>query len=154
SVTLDGGRDTTLDLAELERVEYARLARKGGSERSYAHGPWLGYQVRTPLWPEASACHGARGGYALDFPELTLSLGLGVCRSGFDNEVLSARADEASVDVSLRRVLDLPLVSVAFGGELGVGVLRQAFDTPGRAPARHAWLLFPGVLVGLTAEVG
>lgn len=154
NVTLDGGRHTSVDPAALDRVEYARLARKGGSERLLAHGPWLGYQARTPLWPEASVCHGARGGYALDFPELTLSLGVGVCRSRFDNDVLRARADEASVGLSLRRVLDLPLVSFAFGGELGVGVQRQAFDTPGRAPARHGWLLFPGVVVGLSVEIG
>ena len=35
--------------AELERVEYARLARKGG-ERASAQALWLGYQARSPLW--------------------------------------------------------------------------------------------------------
>lgn len=153
SVMLQAGGHASVDPSALDRVEYARLARKGGTERLRAHGPWLGYHLRTPLWSAASLCHGARGGYALDFPELTLSLGLALCRSRFENDVLSARSDEASVELGLSRVLDLPVISVALGSELGVGVLRQSFETAGRAPARYGWLLFPGLLVGLSADI-
>jgi hypothetical protein len=148
------GQLLRLDPEQLERVEYARLARKGGTERVRAHGPWLGYQLRTPLWSGAFLCHGIRGGYALDLAELTLSLGASFCRSGFENARLRADADEASLDLSAARVIDLPVVSVALGGTLGAGWLRQSFDARGRAPARNGWVLFPGALAALSTELG
>lgn len=148
------GESRRVDASRLERVEYARLARKGGTERVRAHGPWLGYQLRTPLWSGASFCHGLRGGHSLDLRELTLSLGVAFCRSSFDNSRLRAHADEASLDVSAVRVIDLPVISVALGGTLGAGWLRQSFETRGRAPARNSWLAFPGALVALSVELG
>jgi hypothetical protein len=153
-VELGPGQGYRLDPARLERVEYSRLARKGGTERVRAHGPWLGYQLRTPLWSGASFCQGARGGYALDLAELTLRLGAAFCRSGFDNELLRAKADELSLDVSAARVFDLPVVSVAVGGVLGGGWLRQSFEARGNAPARNGWVLFPGALAALSTDLG
>lgn len=153
-VEIAPGQDYRLRDSELERVEYARLARKGGSERLRAHGPWLGYQLRTPFWSDASYCHGLRGGYALDLAELSLSLALSVCRSRFESSMLRARADETSLDLSAARVLDLPVVSLSFGGTVGVGWLHQSFETRGRAPARDSWVLSPGLLMALSAEIG
>lgn len=151
---LVAGRSYQLQASELDRVEYARLARKGGTERFEAHGPWLGYQLQSPLWSGASLCQGLRGGYALDLSELTVSLGLAGCRSRFDNPALRARADQVSVDVSALRVLDLPAVSVSLGADVSFGWLHQSFDTRGRAPARNSWVLAPGVLAGLSVELG
>lgn len=148
------GEEQRVDLTQLERVEYARLARKGGTERVRAHGPWLGYQARTPLWSGADLCQGIRGGYALDLAVLTLSAGAGFCRSGFENRLLSAHADETSLDLSAAHVFDLPVVSVALGATLGAGWLRQSFETRGRAPPRNGWVLFPGVLASLSTELG
>lgn len=153
-VAVEAGQRNELDPAQLGRVEYARLARKGGTERVRAHGPWLGYQLRTPLWSGASLCQGARGGYALDMAELTLSLGASFCRSGFENSRLSARADETSLDLSAARVVDWPVVSLALGGTLGAGWLRQSFEARGSAPSRNAWVLFPGALLALSADAG
>lgn len=154
TVDLSAGAEQRLDTSTLTRVEYARLARKGGTERLRAHGPWLGYRVRTALWSDASPCQGVRGGYALDLSELTLSLGAGFCRSSFDNALLDAHADETSLDLSAVRVIDLPVVSVAFGAALGAGWLRQSFDARGRAPARDTWLLYPGLSATLSVDLG
>jgi hypothetical protein len=119
-----------------------------------AQGPWLGYQLRSPLWSDATLCHGVRGGYALDLPELTLSGALGACRSRFHNDVLRARADELGVDISAAHVVDLPVVSVSLGGMAGGSWLRQSFDTPGRAPTRHSLGVSLGALLGVDAELG
>src|SRR5687767_10413594 len=61
----------SLSESRLSRVEYARLARKGGSDRARAHGPWLGYQVRSPIWSGATLCQGLRAGYAVDLAQLS-----------------------------------------------------------------------------------
>ena len=121
---------------QLQRIEYARLARKGGSERSLAHGPQVGYQLRTPLWRGAALCHGVRAGYALELRRVSIAPRVGFCRSGFANERVRATADEADLDVTMTRVFDLPVVSIGVGAGLGVAWLRQSFTTRGHAPPR------------------
>jgi hypothetical protein len=153
-VQIEPGVQSQLDASQLRRVEYARLARKGGTERIHAHGPWLGYQLRTPLWSGAQVCQGARGGYAVDLSELTLSLGAAFCRSVFESALVHTRADEASLGVSVLRVFDLPFVSVGFGATLGAGWLRQSFDTRGLARTRNGWLAFPGAVAVASTELG
>jgi hypothetical protein len=152
-VELGPGQAVRLQESQLNAVEYARLARKGGTTRVLAQGPWLGYQLRSPLWSDATPCHGVRGGYAVDLPDLTLSAGLGACRSGFRNDVLRARADELAVDVSVAHVFDLPVVSLSVGGMAGGSWLRQSFDTPGRAPSRQSLGASLGALLGISAEL-
>jgi hypothetical protein len=137
-VELAPGRQVELPEADLERVEYARLARKGGGELASAHAVWLGYQARSPLWSQAGFCHGARAGYALDLPEVTLGVGLGACRSAFSNAALGARADELGLELSGMRVIDVPGVSLGAGIAAGLSWLHQSFETEGLAPARNS----------------
>ena len=138
------GQTSTLQESQLSPVEYARLARKGGTERALSHGPWLGYQLRSPLWSEASQCQGVRGGYALDLPQVSLSLALGACRSSFHNDVLHANADEFGLDVSAAHVWDFSALSVSLGGVAGMSWLHESFATRGRAPDRDSVALSVG----------
>jgi len=153
SVEIVAGQRLQLADDGLERVEYARLARKGGSERALAHGPFLGYAARSPLWEGAGYCQGFEAGYAVDLPELTLAASIGACRSRFSNAALQATADELAFDVSARRVYDLPVVSLSVGLSLGAAWLHQSFDTEGEAPARDTLAGQVGVLVDATAEI-
>jgi hypothetical protein len=152
-VMLAPGQTLELEPSQLSRVEYARLARKGGTARTLSHGPWLGYQYRSALWSGSSGCHGLRAGYALAFPQLSLSAGLGACRATFDNDVLSATADELGVDVAAAHVWDFSSVSVSFGGLVAASWLRQRFDTTGRAPGRDSLGLGLGALVAASTEL-
>jgi hypothetical protein len=136
-VRLREGELHTLADEELRRLEYARLARKGGHERRFAHGPQLGYQLRTPLWRRADLCHGVRAGYAVEHRWLSVVPRVGWCRSGFDNERIEATADELDVDVTLAHVFDVPVVSIGLGVVGGLTWLRQAFRTAGTAPPRN-----------------
>jgi hypothetical protein len=142
-----------LQESQLSPVEYARLARKGGSERGLAHGPWVGYQLRSPLWSDATPCQGLRAGYALDLPQVSLRTGLGACRSSFDNDVVRAHADELGGDLSAAHVWDFSAVSVSFGGVAGASWLRQRFETLGRAPDRDSLGLSVGALIGVSVEL-
>jgi hypothetical protein len=150
---LGPGQTLSLQESQLRSVEYARLARKGGTERESAHGPWLGVQLRSPLWSEASVCKGLRAGYALELSQFSLRAGLGACRSRFENDVLRARIDDLGIDLSLAHVWDFSHVSVAFGGLAGASWLRQRFETPGRAPGRDSLTLTFGALLGATFEL-
>jgi hypothetical protein len=76
-VALAPGQTLWLQDSQLSTVEYARLARKGGTERASSHGPWLGYQLRSPLWSGASVCQGLRAGYAVELPQVSLRSALG-----------------------------------------------------------------------------
>jgi hypothetical protein len=153
SIELVAGESVSLPEDELERVEYARLARKGGSELDHAHSLWLAYELRSPLWAGADYCHGGRAGYALDLPELTLGAGIGACRATFENTVLAARADEVSLHLSAKRVLDLSWISLSAGLDTGLSWLHQSFDTRGFAPSRDSLAAHVGSVVGVAAEV-
>jgi hypothetical protein len=153
SFEIAAGERLQLSDAGLERVEYARLARKGGSERALAHGPFLGYALRSPLWDGADYCQGARVGYAIDLPVVTLATSIGACRSGFSNVTLEAHADELSLEFSVRRVYDLPLLSLGAGLSVGGAWLRQSFETPGLAPERNSAAGLLGVLVEASKDL-
>lgn len=147
------GQSTQLSEADLTRVEYARLARKGGSARHWSHGPWLATQVRSALLTNIPACLGARLGYSVDLPEITLGGSLGACRAPFENANLSGRADELSLEVAAAHVFDLPLVSLALGAHLGGAWFHQSFETQGIAPERNSAAANLGVTLGGSVDV-
>ncbi len=136
AVAVGPASSLTVQDSSLGRVEYARLARKGGTERRVAQSPWLGYEHRLPWWSEASACRGLRGGFSVDMPWLTVTPRVGACRSEFSNDTLEARVDELDLDVAVTHVFDLPGLSVGPGLGLGAAWLREHFETSGRAPPR------------------
>lgn len=119
---------------ELDRIEYARLARKGGTERTLAHGPQVAYQIASGLWPEGGPCHGVRAGYAVDHRWLTVVPRVGWCRASPGGSVLSGTHDLFDVDVTLTHVFDLPVVAVGVGLAGGPTLQRQSFATPRVAP--------------------
>jgi hypothetical protein len=148
SVELGPGQTLALQESQLTPVEYARLARKGGTDRGSAHGPWIGYRLRSPLWPHASFCQGLSAGYSVVLPQLSLGVGLGACRSAFQNDVLRAEADEFSIELGASHVWDLSRLSVSFGGVAGASWLRERFETRGRAPGRDSLGIALGALLG------
>jgi hypothetical protein len=154
AIEIVAGQTLLLPEGELERVEYARLARKGGGGRSHAHGLWLAYQLRSPFWAGAGYCHGARAGYALDLPELSLGAAVGACRAASLNDTLRTRADELALHLGLRRVVDLTSsIGLGIGVDTGVAWLHQSFETQGSAPARDSLAAHLGAAVGASAEL-
>ena len=121
----------------LDRVEYAVLARKGGGSRSAAHGPELGYRLRTTPWQEASLCQGLMLGYAYELPALSLHPRLAGCLQHFDNSQLHARTQELSLELRAAHAWDpWPRLSVELGVSIGTQLVLQQFDSAGSAPAR------------------
>ncbi len=124
----------TIKDRELDRIEYARLARKGGTDRRLAHGPQAAYQIGSGLWPDSGACHGARLGYALEHRWLTVVPRLGFCRSKTRGYALPTTGDVFDFDVTVVHAFDLPVLTIGVGLAGGPTLLRQSFSTERRAP--------------------
>lgn len=138
TVAVASGGTRRVEERGMTRVEYARLARKGGTERRLAHGPVAAYQLRTPLWRRGGLCQGVRVGHTLEARRLGLTSTLGFCRADFAADRVDVQADQYDLDLVLTRSFDLPIVSVALGLGGGVSLLRQTFETAGVAPPRNS----------------
>jgi Caspase domain len=148
SVAIRAGERTFVDERALDRVEYARLVRKGAGERARADRVELGYTVRSSLWSSASACHGAMLGWAIDLPWLSLAVrGLG-CR-GTSDRYLDAAHDQLAAELRAVRAWDAGRVALSGGVVLGAALLSQRFDADDHTSRRTA----AAGVAGLTAAV-
>jgi len=136
------GAEVRVDVATLERVDYARLVRKGRGVVTRVHGPAIGYHVRTAIIRGASACHGPSAAYVGELPRMRLAARLAACRGGFENDVLSADTDELSFSGRAAVAWDTPAVTLDAGMALGVSYLRESFYPSGDAPARNTGAAF------------
>ena len=137
TITVGSGSTRQVEDRALTRVEYARLARKGGTQRKLAQGPTVAYQLRTPLWRRGGLCQGIRLGHAVEARRLGLMSSVGFCRAGFSADRVEVQADQYDLDLALTRTFYLPVVSIALGLGGGASLLRQTFETAGLAPPRN-----------------
>lgn len=140
------GVTTSVELDHLTRIEYAKLVRKGRSERLFAHGLELGLRGRSVLPGSDEPCLGAFLGYGLDFAQLGARVRLSFCKSGFDNEQLRADLHAYDLDFRLYHVWDVSALFFELGLGGGASLWSEHFVTRDVAPARAA--LAPFVSVG------
>jgi hypothetical protein len=146
--TLDAAPGTSIevDVSGMQRIEYARLVRKGGRESRFSHGPETGLSVRTPLPNAGNACIGGFVGYGVSFAELGLRMRASGCTSGFENAMLSATTNAFDAEARVVRVWDVPWLSFDVGLGAGASLFIQHFETRGQAPTRNT--LAPFLVVG------
>jgi len=135
TVVIRSGPTQTLDERALDRVEYARLVRKGGLGRR-SDSVEIGYTVRTPLWSGASVCQGLVGGWVMDFPFLSVALRALACRGSFENAYLSSTNDEVGAEARVVHAWDFRRLSLSAGALGGASALIERFDAMGAAPGR------------------
>jgi hypothetical protein len=123
-----------VDEGSLRRVEYAQLARKGGSGRP-SHGLTAGYWVRTPLPNARTPCHGPLAAYSLDSRDISLRIRVSACRAGLDNAALEGTVDELDGELMAMRVFDFGRFSAGIGVGGSAGLFWQRFDTRRVAPS-------------------
>jgi hypothetical protein len=145
------GGTTAIDLSRLERVEYAKLVRKGRGERSAAQSLEAGVRGRSALPGGAAACGGGFIGYGLDFADLGARARFDFCTSGFDNASLQANMSAYDLDLRLYHVWDLSSFFFELGLGGGASLWTQRFVTENIAPRRSA--LAPFVSLGAAAGV-
>jgi hypothetical protein len=140
TVAFAAGAVTTVRDDALERIEYARLARKGRGE-PIARGALLGWTVRNGLWPGASVCQGPVLGLEIAGSALSAAVRAHGCQGGFRNEAVRATAREAGADLRVAHAWDRGALSVDLGITFGVRLLHERFETRGVAPPR--WAIAP-----------
>ncbi|MCE9577230.1 MAG: caspase family protein [Deltaproteobacteria bacterium] len=152
-VTLAVAEDRELQDAQLDRIAYAQLVRKGRGERTRATSLHGGYALRTALWSGASPCQGPFVGAAFALRTLTLEPRLGACRGSFDNAFLAAHTDELDLEVRAAHVWDVDRVALAVGVGVGGSLLRDVFTTDNAPDSRNALAAHLGVSGGATTEL-
>ena len=151
SVYATEGGSTPVELERLSRIEYAKLVRKGRSERLVAHGLEAGVRGRSVLPGSDVPCGGGFLGYAVDFAQLGARVRLDLCKTGFENGQLSADVYAYDLDFRLYHVWDVSAFFVELGLGGGASVWSQRFVTRDVAPARDA--VAPFVSVGAATGV-
>jgi hypothetical protein len=149
-VTLAAGDDRTVDESELERIEYARLVRKGrlGHTVSLA----LGSTVRQSVIDGAGLCLGGFAGAAVDLPVASVGIRVGACHGTFTNAFLDAATDEISTELRAWHTVDVGAVGLGFGVTAGGTLLVESFSTA--TPTRRTLGGFAGAGVGLSHGLG
>ena len=141
TVAVATGDDHLIEDRELARVEYTRLAAKGGSlVRPYERHDAIeaGFLMRTPLVDGGDACTGAIAGYAIDLAWITVTPRLSACRERARNTFVTQATDDLTADARIAHAWQLARLSVTAQIEVGGAVLHQRFATAGIAPARTA----------------
>jgi len=137
TVVVRADSESAVREAELDRVAYARLVRKGGVVERL-RGVHAGYFVRTGLWRDSDPCQGVFAAYEVVTRGFSLAARASACRGGFRNRELSAAADDVNVQVEGAHVWDLPVVSVHASLAAGPSWLHESFTTTGQAPPQQA----------------
>jgi len=152
-LTLAAGETKQLEPRALERVEYARLVRKGAHGRSRSHALEAGAYLHSPTAGADAPCIGGSVGHALELAHLSVLTRLGICRSQLDNTFLRGATTEYELSAALLHPWDFRLVTMAAG--LGVGALlaQQTFETAGTAPARLSLEPLLALVVMATSEL-
>jgi Caspase domain len=137
-VEVSAGGETALDPAELTRVDYGRLVRKGGSERRLARALELGATLQSALPNAETPCAGGALALRADLPRFSLTPTLRYCRAGFDNAALRAHVHELGAELRVSHAWDLRWLTVELGASLGASLFVQDFETRGLAPTRRS----------------
>ena len=153
SVSLAAGKTVELKEAGLERVEFARLVRKGGGGRVAAHAMSFGLIGHSDLYDAGGACAGAALGYRLELPAVSLLGRVAGCGGGYANAFLSARTLELDASLGAVHVWDVAPLALEVGVGAGAAWLHQGFTTRGVAPSRDTLAPHVELLAGATLDV-
>ncbi len=153
SVTLVGSQTLVLDRESLERVEYARLVRKGGSGPRYEHALDFGPSGQTYAPGRGGTCWGAAFGYTLELERLSVGMRLGTCRMDASNALVHARTYEYDGSITGMYTWDLPHLSIASGFAAGATIAHQIFETRGSAPSRTSTAPYVALALDLTMDL-
>jgi hypothetical protein len=153
--TLDAvaGTSAEVDVGRMQRIEYARLVRKGARASQLSHGPETGLRVRSALPNASGACFGGYFGYGLEFTDLGIALRGSACGGGFEQAMLSASTSAYDVEFRLSRAWDVSLLAFDVGLGGGLALFHQSFQTAGVAPTRNTLAPFLSLGVGLALDL-
>jgi hypothetical protein len=160
-VSLVGGREVTIGDQTLERIEYARLVRKGSTLLSAVHGPQAGLRLRSAVF-ESGACVGPYFGYAWETEHVDVVPRLGWCSPrgglGLPSELASSgpdtRNEQVDLELGLARTWDVSRVAVSVGLAAGLALLADTAEVEGSKLAPYRTVALLGSMVGVSTDLG
>jgi hypothetical protein len=135
---------------ELERLDYARLVRKGRDVLRLASSVQAGYSFRTSLWSGGGLCQGPFAAYVIELPFVTVAPRIGICRGTFA-DAPGATSNDFDLELRVAHAWDIGRVAVSVGGSVGGAYLRDSAGD-GTASTKHG-LPHAGVLAGAVMDV-
>ena len=141
------GSSRSLQLEKLERIDYARLTRKG-SDAPLAHGALAGLLVRSPLPNSSTACLGGFVAYQVDADRFGLRARLASCAGALETSALDAEVRAYDLALHAYHAWDLSLLTLELGLGAGLSLFDQRFDTRGEAPPRRSLAPFTSLALG------
>ncbi len=136
------GASVAIDVEQLDRVEYARLVRKGEGHATTAQAIEVGGRVRSVLPNAETVCIGGFLGYAIDFQRLGLRARVGACTSSSDGNTVDSTVNAYDMDVRVYHAWDMASLTLELGLGVGGSVFTQTFATRGAAPSRTTFVPF------------
>lgn len=135
-VSLAPGQEQLLNAVDHRTVEYARLLRKGGGERSVVAGLMVSGGIRSGLLDGQAYLGQAQIGATLDLPWLTFGLRARFAWSDFQaaSGLLETSHKEVGVGLTAQRYLDLSGFSLGLGLLLEGAYHWQDYATEGSTP--------------------
>lgn len=141
---------TQVDSRSLRRIDYARVVRKGGTERESSWSTFAVVGLQGPILDLGTAFVTGVGS-RLDLPFLSFEARLHFASSAVENDRLQIDTRETGGSLAAIRAFDLGSFSFGAGVEAGAAYFDQRFHQQ-YTPDRQAWGFDVGPLA--TAEMG
>lgn len=133
-LVLHSGQTVELVTEKMDRIELARLARKGGSHAPFVTGLGLAVETRSGIADRHALCTGVAAHASLVYRSMSLVPRFGACRERFANHQLDSVTSELQLALGVNLHRDLGRRwSVYLGPELGASYFRQTialFSSP------------------------
>ncbi len=154
AVEVVAGRELLVSVDALDKVQYARLVRKGSGPNAIASALTLGALGHSDLANAGTVCTGAALGYRLELRTLSFVGRVAGCAGGYDYGPLRTSTTELDASLGAVHVWDVAPFSVEAGVAAGGAWLHQTYETAGVAPSRDALAFHLDVLAGAALDVG
>lgn len=149
AIELVSGGEVDLSRERYDEITYSRLLRKGGGTRQSFHSVSLVASAGAAIASGYGLNKSLSGGYAIDFPWITLGTELRLGLASAESHGLNGLERELAARIRAERFLDLDWVSLALGVFVEGVNMHQSFETAGEAPTRNAWSVGFGSLLAL-----
>jgi hypothetical protein len=138
-VNLQGGQTWRLATETMDRIEFTRLARKGGTHVPFVAGVGASVYMHAGIADRRAYCTGAGIHASLVYRSLSVVPRIGACHEAFNADLLTSGTTEVQSAIDLNTHHDLSRRwSVYVGPEIGVSYFRQEVSPiPGVSSARN-----------------
>jgi uncharacterized caspase-like protein len=150
-LTIENGSSKRIGAEEMQRVEFARVVRKGGTDLSAVPSAFVLGGARTALRDGGTAWSTAAG-LRFDLSELAIEARAAGSLASRENDRLEINTRELALSAAALRAFDLGAVTASLGVEAGGTYLAQRYGEP--ASSHHTFGVIAGPIGALELVFG